>query len=205
MAETILNQFEIDGEVIQVDDDKVTIKVINEGVNQDYEELLVVTVPKELASEVRVGEMQSFAGRVERSPAEETRLMALDIQPAEEYYNFATILAKIWSVDFYKAKPKLGKKQFLNIFAREEGNPDNRIGAVAFKGLSNELKDLSRGSLLQMGGQLRRRAFADNSGRYSTDILLSASDTEIIHEQAPRKMRQIGDAGKPAKKAKKKV
>ena len=76
---------------------------------------------------------------------------------------------------------------------------------MAFKGLSNELKDLSRGSLLQMGGQLRRRAFADNSGRYSTDILLSASDTEIIHEQAPRKMRQIGDAGKPAKKAKKKV
>lgn len=206
----VTNQFEIDGEVIQLDGDKATVKVITEGANRKFEELLVITVPPELIGSVKPGHLQSFAGQMkqgEEGEARETQLLALDVQDAHGYFNFAKLLGEVWTVDFHSAKPKLGKKQFLNLFVKESGNETNGINTVAFRGLSATLKDLARGSIVEMCGQVRRKAYSDGSGRYSTDLILDPAKTDIIFEAKARKLRKIGgQADKKAdKKAKKKV
>jgi len=201
------NLFNVEGEVIQLDGDKATVKIITKAPrNKTYEELLLVTVPETLKCAIQPGTMQCFAGHIERGPGEEARLMVDAVEEGTEgYFNFCQVLAKIFRRHFYEADPEAGKKQSLFIYAGEEGNEENEIGAVAFQGLSNKLKAIAEGSIVLMGGRLRRKAFADGSGLYSTDIVLDPTKTKIVYEAKERELRPIGN--KPAKpaKAKKKV
>jgi len=195
------NQFQIDGEVKQFDGATAIVEVITRRRSGSYENLLAIDVPTELALQVEIGAMQSFVGEIVRGPDEvEPVLVAKDIAPATEYFNIAQAIVKLAGSEFFKAQAKKKKAQFLSLFG-DQFDGTNTISAVAFRGLSASLKSVGEGSLVLLSGQLRRKQFADGTGRYSTDIICDTG-TDVIEEAVPKGFREVTPA-KTAKKAKK--
>ena len=190
------NRFELDGNVMQIDGNDVTIEIVTEGPGKNYTDLLVVTVPDNMKEHVKPGTMQSFGGRYTKVKGEETQLIVTDMAETDEYYNFCEVAAELYKSKFFKAIPKEGKKQFTTVFLREFMNKLNYIGAVAFNTLSNELAptELGKGSQLLCAGTLNRKAFSDGSGKYSTDIVLDPAHTQIVSKSQPRKFREPGES-----------
>lgn len=187
------NQFQIDGMVEQFDaaTNEAVVKVITRRRSGQYENLLVLHIDDELAAEVKIGKMQSFVGRICRGADQtEPTLEVDDIDDAEVFFNLGKALIKLAQVEFFKAQPKRNLAQFASLYG-DEVDGENTISAVAFRGLSQRVKSLAEGSILLLGGELRRKAFSDNSGRYSTDIILDPVYTEVVEEAAPKTIRTV--------------
>ena len=205
------NQWQIDGDVVQFENGVATIKVVTRGRTDSYENLLQVEIPESLAEQVKPGSMQSFVGQYvcgadETEPKlvavdeTEPKLVAVDVDAADDYFCLAQAIVKLAGGEFFKAQPKQGKKQFLSLFG-DQIDGKNTITAVAFRALSQSWKNLAKGSVLLLGGQLRRKAFADNSGRFSTDIILDADYCDVIHEAKAKGIRKVGKSAKKSAKS----
>jgi hypothetical protein len=200
------NQFQLDGDVVQCEDGKAVVKVMARGRSDTYENLLEVTVPDDAvgADMVKPGKRLSFLGEIVRqADSEEPILRATDIDKTSDYFNLAQALVKVAGCQFFKGQPKTKKPQFASLFGDtlDEENP-NTVSAVAFRGLSASVKDLAQGSLMMFGGALRRKAFNDGSGRWSTDIILDPQYTEIYAEAEKKGFRKPKKQAKPAKTGK---
>lgn len=200
------NQFQLDGDVVQFENGKAVVKVVARGRNDTFENLLEVTVPEDAigADMVKPGKKLSFLGEiVRRADSEEPMLRATDVEKTNGYFNLAQALVKVAGCQFFKGQPKTKKPQFASLFGDtlDDENP-NTISAVAFRGLSSSVKDLAQGSLMMFGGTLRRKAFNDGSGRWSTDIILDRQYTEIYEEAEKKGFRKPKKQAKPAKTGK---
>ena len=196
------NQFQIDGLVEQFDAETgvAVIKQITKRPSGNFENLLEVHVPSEMAELVKPGSLQSFVGYYSRLDGE-PRLEVVDIEPAEEHFNLGLALVKLGGVEFFKANPKKKQPQFSSLYGYDVTNPETTITAIAFRGLASTVRSLAEGTMILFGGQLRRKVFSDGSGRYSTDIILDTQHTEIIQEAATKQIRAVTAKPAPASEA----
>ena len=91
--------------------------------------------------------------------------------------NAVRITGQVENCELFPAKE--GKKQFTSILIECDGS---LINGVAFRGLASKLETKApKGTILTLGGRMRRREFELNEGGtgYAVDIIADPSETKI--------------------------